>query len=324
MLSGATAAAVPQRVVSLHLCADQLMLKLADRSQIAAVTRIASQPAYSVVAEEAAGIPAIAGTAEEVVAFAPDLVFAGPLSARSTVRILRSLGYRLIDLDLVQDFAGIRRQVREVAAALGHPDRGERMVAGIDARLAAWPAPTPGERKLAIVYQANGFTPGPGSLAHEVLVAAGFENLSARLGLGSLGRLPLERLIASAPQVIVTNDTRRSPALAYGVLTHAALRHLDPPPRFVAMPERLWTCGGWFTAEAVTLLRRAVGAPRLLNRDSRSPPPLRGRSGRGVSRRLAAKRVFWRADARQPPSLTSPSRGEGNSNLVARLFGASQ
>jgi iron complex transport system substrate-binding protein len=259
MLWAATAhAAPPQRVVSLHLCADQLMLKLADRGQIAAVTRIASEPAYSVMADEARGLPAITGTAEEVVSFRPDLVFAGPLSARSTVRILRSLGSRLIDLDLVQDFAGIRTQVREVAAALGHPDRGERMVAEIDAQLAALPAPQEARRPLAIVYQANGFTPGPGSLAHEVLIAAGLENLTARLGLGSLGRLPLEELIASAPQVIVTSDLRRSPALAYGVLTHSALRHLEPAPKFVAMPERLWTCGGWFTAEAVTHLRRAV------------------------------------------------------------------
>jgi iron complex transport system substrate-binding protein len=255
------AGARPQRVVSLHLCADQLMLKLADRDQIAAVTRIASEPAYSVMAEEARGLATVAGAAEEVVALEPDLVFAGPLSARATVRILRSLGYRLIDLDLVQDFPGIRTQVREVAAALGHPERGERLVAEVDAQIDARVGTLPaaeGPRKLAIVYQANGFTPGPGSLAHEVLVAAGFENLTARLGLGSLGRLPLEELIASAPQVIVTSDLRRSPALAYGVLTHSALRHLRPAPTFVAMPERLWTCGGWFTAEAVTILRRAV------------------------------------------------------------------
>jgi iron complex transport system substrate-binding protein len=238
------------------------MLKLADRDQIAAISYVARNPTYSEVADAAQDVPIIAGVAEEVVALEPDLVFAGPMSARNTARILRALGYRLIDLPLVQDFAGIRAQIREVAAALGYPERGERMVADIDARLAAAEPPVSRTRPLAIVYQANGFTPGPGSLAHEVLATAGFENLAARLGFGPLGRLPLERLIAERPDVIVAYAGRRAPALAYGMLAHPALRHLVPPPRVVEIPERLWTCGGWFTAEAVTMLRRAVAEAR--------------------------------------------------------------
>jgi iron complex transport system substrate-binding protein len=254
----APAAEPPRRVVSLHVCADQLVLALADRNQIAAITRIARDPAWSVMAEAAREAPAIAGTAEEVVALAPDLVFAGPLSARATVRILRSLGYRLVDLELVHDFPGIRAQVREVAAALGHPGRGERMVAEIDARLAGELGEKPAGRRLAVVYQANGFTPGRGSLADAVLDAAGLDNLAARLGFGTLGQLPLERLVEAAPEVIVTGSDRRAPAVGYGILSHRALRRLDPPPRFVEIPDRLWTCGAWFTADAVALLRRAI------------------------------------------------------------------
>jgi iron complex transport system substrate-binding protein len=135
------------------------------------------------------------------------------------------------------------------------------MVAEIDARLAGEFGEKPTTRRLAIVYQANGFTPGRGSLADEVLNAAGFDNLAARLGFGSLGQLPLERLIEAAPEVIVIGAARRAPAVGYGLLSHRALRQLDPPPRFVEVPDRLWTCGGWFTADAVALLRRAVAEP---------------------------------------------------------------
>ncbi len=47
----------PSRIVSLNLCADELVLRLADREQIAAVTYLASDPRGSTVAAEATGVP---------------------------------------------------------------------------------------------------------------------------------------------------------------------------------------------------------------------------------------------------------------------------
>ena len=46
----------PQRIVSLNLCADQLVLALADRGQIAGLTRNAAKPEMSAEAARAHGL----------------------------------------------------------------------------------------------------------------------------------------------------------------------------------------------------------------------------------------------------------------------------
>jgi iron complex transport system substrate-binding protein len=75
--------AAPRRIVSLDYCADQFVLALADRDQIAALSR-GSQRDDSYYRTRAAGIRQTRGTLEEVLALRPDLVirnWGGPWDA---------------------------------------------------------------------------------------------------------------------------------------------------------------------------------------------------------------------------------------------------
>lgn len=251
--AGAAHGEPPRRVASLHLCADQLLLALADRAQIASVTFLAAEPLASVMAEAAHGIPANRGKAEEIVALHPDLVLAGPFSARATVDLLRRLGLRVLDLPLATGFDEIRGQITLVADALGHPARGARLIAQLDARLRD--VAQPAIRPAAVLYQPGGFTARPGSLEDAVMTAAGLDNLAARLDRGS-GRVALETLVAAAPALlIVGGEADHLPAQQVRLLAHPALAGLAAP--VVRIPAKLWTCGGWFTAGAVAMLAEA-------------------------------------------------------------------
>lgn len=244
---------VPARVVSIHLCADQLLLALAERAQIASVSWFAPIARRSHMAAASKGIPVNHGRAEEVIALNPDLILAGALSGRATVRALRKLGYRVLDLALVTRFDEIRRQVRRVALALGQPHKGAALIAQMDETLQSAQHDLPQRRPLAAIYQPMGFTSGRGSLEHTLLVAAGFENLSERLGFGILGHLTLERLVLANPDLIINWMGRdQHPSLARQSYTH---------PVFVAakwtvasIPPKYWSCGAWYSADAVSLL----------------------------------------------------------------------
>ena len=61
------AAAAPSRVVSIHLCADQLLLALADRSQIVSVSHFARDETRSPMAGASKEITVNRGRAEEAV-----------------------------------------------------------------------------------------------------------------------------------------------------------------------------------------------------------------------------------------------------------------
>jgi iron complex transport system substrate-binding protein len=307
----APAWAAPQRVVSLHLCTDQLVLGLADRDQIAALSRFAADPTRSRLAASATGVKRVVGTAEEAIALHADLVLSVAPAAAATVQSLRRLGYRVIELPLARDFATIRDQTRQIAAALGHPDRGERLIAGMDRRLAAARGDAHGKHPVAAIWQPGGFTSGPGSLEDAVLVAAGFDNLATKLGLGALGRLPLERLVLAAPDLIVNwMGDEAAPSLARDSFDHPALRRAGRGAPVLTMPPALWTCGTWFTAEAVERLaaaRRGLMLKRPAGSDGDSPPhpdPLRPHG-----------------EEREPPSRALPLLplgGEGRGEVGTR------
>src|SRR4029453_1275136 len=67
----------PKRVVSLNLCVDELLLRLADPRNLASATWLARDPANSNVAELAQSIPVNHGLVEEIIPLNPDLVIAG-------------------------------------------------------------------------------------------------------------------------------------------------------------------------------------------------------------------------------------------------------
>lgn len=252
-------AQAPVRVVSMNLCADELVLRLADRAQILAVTYLARDPRGSTVASEAAGLPVTRGLAEEIVALKPDLVIAGAFTTRATVGMLKRVGFPVLELGVPSDLDGVRAQIRQVAAALGHPERGEAMVAELDARLASI---TPATRPLrALVMRPNAFTVAPGGLGDALIRAAGLDNVAAELGRDRFGQVPLEAAaLARADLIVVDEAALGAPSLADTLLHHPVFRALAREHRTVAVPNRFWTCPGPQVAEVVARLAAAAKA----------------------------------------------------------------
>ena len=218
--TGTETSAKARRIVSINLCTDLLVLMLARRSAIASLSYLARDPAIPPLAEEAKGIAVNHGRAEEILGFAPDLVLTGPFIGRTTAALLRRLGVRVLAVDLARSLADVRRITREVGAAIGEPARAEKLIAKMDATIAALPRPT-GRRPVAAVLRPNAVTMGRGTLMDDLLTAVGFDNLAARRGLVGYGYLPLETLLLAAPDIVVLGPTdARRPALADKVLRH--------------------------------------------------------------------------------------------------------
>ncbi len=249
----ALAAPPPARVVSMNLCTDQLAMLLARPGQLVAVSRVAADPVASALWREAAAYPAVPADAEAIDLLAPDLVLAGTWDSPATLALLRRLGLRVETFDVEASFDDIRAHVTRMGALLGTPDRAAALIAAMDAELAR-PLP-PGPRPRAALYYANGYTSGAGTLADRILAAAGYANIAAERGRAGLVHLPLEVLVMSAPDLLVTGQDYPSPALAQGILGHPAVRALAAGRAQVA--DNLWVCGTPLAARAVAALRAA-------------------------------------------------------------------
>ncbi|MBP7003270.1 MAG: ABC transporter substrate-binding protein [Amaricoccus sp.] len=255
-LAAAPAAAAPARVVSTNLCTDQLALLLAAPGQLVSVSAVSHDPVASAMAAEAAAYPVNHGRAEEVFLLAPDLVVAGESDPPATLAMLRRLGLRVEVFPIEADFDDVRANVRRMGALIGQEARAEALVDGLDAALAAPPA---GPRPRAAILYANAWTSGAGTLADEILRAAGLDNVAADRGIVGMGALPLEVLAAEAPDLLVLGQDYGTPALAQETLAHPVVGALGATRAAVA--DNLWVCGTPMLARAVAALRAARPAP---------------------------------------------------------------
>jgi iron complex transport system substrate-binding protein len=228
-------------VVSLNLCTDQMLVLLAP-AKIAALSPLARDPALSFVAQEAAHLPIVRASAEAVLRLHPDLVLAATFGAQNTLALLEQEGTPVLRLDLPQGFDGIRRQTRLLAATLGVRERGEALLAAMDASLDALPHQP--EPLRALVWEPRGLTAGPGSLMDAVLRSAGLINASDGRRMG------LEALLRQPPDLLVVPAAPEFPSLASTLMEHPALTGI----RRRAIPPALTLCAGPFTAEAAVLL----------------------------------------------------------------------
>lgn len=263
----ARAAEPARRIVSLNLCIDPIVLDLVPRERIQALSWVSSDANVSPIVDRIEGIRLVRGTAEEVLALAPDLVLAGAYTTPATIDLLRRLGRRVEVVPMAASIEDIRTVIRAVAVAVGEPERGEAMVAEFDRRLDEARPTGPYRRPEAIVYEANSIVSPRGSMEAASLDAAGFHNAAERMDVRPGGRMELEALVVTPPDLVVLNQrsaTYRTPVADN--LRHPALARLLAERAHVFLPMALWLCGTPHVAEAVATLARARAG--LLRRTS--------------------------------------------------------
>jgi iron complex transport system substrate-binding protein len=270
--AGSALAEAPRRIVSFNLCADQLVVSLADSGQIAALSPYAQDPHLSVVAERARQFPTLSWSAEGTVAVGPDLVLVGPNDRRETRRMLSELNIPVADVPLVTDIAAARTQILTVAARLGHADRGEAMVRALDAARARLAAVARPSARSVLVVERGGYVEGPQSLTSTLLTEAGLRPAQgAPSGFG--GYLSLEALLVARPDILVLKDPPLQ-AEDQGALffTHPAMSAAYPPERRIALPTRYTLCGGPALIEALDYLADVLARSNLVPADTRPIP----------------------------------------------------
>lgn len=247
----AKAPAVPQRIVSINLCADQLVLALADRGQIAGLTKNATDIEMSGEAARAAGIPLLSNSAEQILAIEPDLIIGMPASRSAALRALPQQDYPLLDLATANTLDEIYTSIRETAAAVGHPERGSALIVRMQGELAG--LPKPGKGRVAAYYQRRGYMTGTGTLIDELMERVGLVNLAGTLGKPPLSQLSLEEMVAAEPDfLIVESATDVVTDQGSEMLHHPAIKDI---PR-ISIPQAWTVCG----SPAYTQAARSITA----------------------------------------------------------------
>lgn len=196
-------AAPPQRIVSLAPSVTEILFALGAGDRVVGVSTYCDYP------PEAAGVDRI-GTflqpnVERILAKRPDLVIGVPSPGnRGSVERLEELGLPVLIVN-PERIADILQAVREVAGAIGVPEKGAALVERIEAELAAVEARlagAPRPRVLMLVGRSPFIAAGAGTYQDEIITRARGDNLAAA-SREAWPAVNLEFIVARAPEVII-------------------------------------------------------------------------------------------------------------------------
>lgn len=202
----------PQRIVSICLQGDQLLLQLVPRERIVALSTLATDPDVSAHWEAARGIPVVRNDVEQIIRLKPDLVLVSSNSALLTVDFLKRLGVKVLELGIPTDFNELRDQIRRAGKSLGEEAGAEEIVKTMDARLDRLQArrPATADRPTALFYFQDQFTPGSHTFPNAILEAAGFRNLASMFSVGTGISTSVEAIIMARPRFLILTRFRET------------------------------------------------------------------------------------------------------------------
>lgn len=207
------------RVVAQFVGADELLLAVAEPSQIAALSHLSREAVYSAVAEEAKAYPALArGDAETILKYNPTLVLCADYSRTELVEQVRRAGVRVIVFThyktLDDAFANLRLLGRELGPAASA--RAEKLIVEYQGRMRTLEAKLRGVKPVRVIAPSTyGVVGGADTTFQDMCDHAGAENLAATLGhLRGHQAPPNEQMLTWPIDRVVVAGTDVASALA--------------------------------------------------------------------------------------------------------------
>ena len=253
-----TLAATLPRLVSMNVCADQLLLTLADPEQILGLSRFA-RDGWQSQAGDISRYPVLSGGAEDVLLIRPDIVVASAFDKRSTRELLKAKGLHLVELAVPKTLDEARQQIREAGDITGHPDRAAVEIARLDAALARARRAVSERHYRVLPLSRRGWVAGSDSFVGSLLGETGLRSAAGDLGFAFGGFASLEAIVNLRPDFIVVSqagDTAKDDGQAF--LLHPALERFYPPEKRIVIPERMTERGGVLLADALDALTAEV------------------------------------------------------------------
>ncbi len=208
------------RVVSQTVGTDELLYALAEPSQIAALSHISRDPAFSAIAKEAEAFPQLRlnGDVESVLRFRPTLVLVTDYSRGELVAQVRRAGVKVLVIDryrtLEDNFASLRLLARELGPAA--EARAEQIITSCRARVDTLREKLQGRPRVRVIAPSTyGVIPGDNSTFQDLCDHAAAENLAFTLGgLHGHATPPNEHMLAWPIERVVVAGFDDESALA--------------------------------------------------------------------------------------------------------------
>jgi len=262
----------PQRIISLTLGTDEILLSLVDPKRIVAITAYAADPGISNVTELAGKVPNKLKNVglETIVALQPDLVLAATYTSADVLDQLKSIGVPVITLRFFSTLKGIKENIRIIGRAVAASEKAEEIIAVLNQRLKRISDRLENIKKRPglLSYGLEGWTAGRETTFDEIVSRAGGRNLAAEAGLKGHPKISLEALVAMDPEVLILNAWQAGDFNSNRkLLSHPALQALSAVKknRVFAIEGKYLTTVSHFIVRGIEEMARLIHPEHFLD-----------------------------------------------------------
>lgn len=199
----------PQRIVTLSLSSDEMVLGMTQPERLVALHYLADDPGISTIADKASRVPGRMWdyNAEMIMALKPDLVIAPDWNQAELIQTLRDSGLPVFVSKGPSCVVEVKQAIREISQAIGEETAGQRMLNRMETELAdiarKVKAIPPERRQTLVLISHMAAYGGKGSLFDDMCGYAGVINGAAAAGLGKNDILTKECIISVNPDLIL-------------------------------------------------------------------------------------------------------------------------
>ena len=264
LLPSAAGAGESQRIASLNLTSDEVLVELVPPSRLVAVTAVADEPDSSNVAGR---LPAGAlrfrrADLERLVTLSPDLVVVSEYTDADFLALLERSGLHYHRMENLDSFVGIRRAIQNLGRAVGEPARAEALVARFDSVLSDLSRRVAGAGRPRVLYWSDPMTAGENTVISDAIEAAGGTNVGREMGVRGILPVGTERVFLAKPDYVLVGT---APGARQALVSDPLLSQLAAvrEGRIIEMPNRLLVTLSQYAAETAWHLAHALHKERV-------------------------------------------------------------
>lgn len=199
----------PERIASLTLGTDEMLLYLVDKSRIIALSTLADMVGTSNIVDMAKEFPnkISSQNIESIISLKPDLVFAASWADANFLKQLRDAGIVVYCYMTPNNIEQQKATIKEIAHLTGEDKKGEELVAWMDGKLKEIEDRVKNlkeeERLTVMYYDSSGYTNGTNTTFDDIVARAGLVNAAAKAGIDGWPQISKEKLVELNPDIII-------------------------------------------------------------------------------------------------------------------------
>ena len=198
----------PERIVSLALCSDEILLELVSKDRIVAVTNLSNDPGISNIVEQSKDIFKLPNqNVETIVSLKPDIVLAADWHSKDLINALEEMGLNVYVYKTPDTIEEVKKLITDLSKLVNSADKGKEIIKDMDIALNKAqnkvkdiPAD---KRKVIVALSSMGCYGGTGSMLDDIYKNSFVINGVSRLGIDKNGTLSKEQLVYVNPDIIM-------------------------------------------------------------------------------------------------------------------------